>query len=421
MNPGTLRTTLTAGSVLNFTWHLGYPHRGGYRLELMNPAENLALLLVPEKGNENSWQEGRTDQSHQVTLPTGVECDQCYLKFQRQALEWGQKYKFRSCADISLVSGGNLGEQCSGAGKKQGGECVCDRGREGHVCQYKTDCQTDQDCNGPKGQGKCLDVESTIFPFKQCFCAGGWYGPQCQHKARWEGGQAKEFNKPEFTEVKLGANAVLYWKVAGEEVEMVVTAQTNSWVGLGWRPASATKSCQKFPEEYPKPRGTDFNGMDCMDMVIGVAREGRGKVGDFYTRDRSTPREDTFWGGEDDLVSSHAWEEDGQTTMRFVKKMSGGVADHPLQGKLTLIWAYGQNTEFYKPDQLKYHSKPNRGFNVLELGEVSSSPGVGPVTIGISVSVILLMLLLGLQILQNFDKKLSCLTPSSYKSFSPEN
>ena len=35
--------------------------------------------------------------------------------------------------------------------------------------------------------------------------------------------------------------------------------------------------------------------MDCMDMVIGVARGNLGRVGDFYTRDRSTPREDSFW------------------------------------------------------------------------------------------------------------------------------
>ena len=78
-------------------------------------------------------------------------------------------------------------------------------------------------------------------------------------------------------------------------MEMVMTAPTTSWVGLGWRPASATKSCQKFPEEFPQPKGRDFHAMDCMDMVIGVAREGLGRVGDFYTRDRSTPREDAFW------------------------------------------------------------------------------------------------------------------------------
>eukprot|EP00092_Neocalanus_flemingeri_P036033 GFUD01039233.1.p1 GENE.GFUD01039233.1~~GFUD01039233.1.p1 ORF type:complete len:472 (+),score=185.88 GFUD01039233.1:193-1608(+) len=423
MESGTLRTSLTAGSLLNLTWHLGYPHGGGYRLELVSPKQSLAMLLVPAGGKENSWEteQGKFAQSHPVQLPQGVECEDCYLRFQRQATEWGKNYKFRSCADIKLVS---EREECSGKGKVEGGRCACDRGREGDQCQYETQCQTDQDCNGPKGQGKCLEVDTSIFPFKQCFCAGGWFGSQCQHQARWEEGQAKQFEKDNFTEEKLG-DAVLFWRVAGEEVEVIMTAPTTSWVGLGWRPADATKSCQKFPDQYPQPKGNDFHPMDCMDMVIGVAREGLGRVGDFYTRDRSTPREDTFWGGEDDLASSHAWEEDGQTTIRFVKKLAGGVADHPLQGKLTLIWAFGQEDGFYKPDQLKYHGKSSRGISVLEMPDSlpfsSSLQGFSPVTLGILVSCVLLLLLMGLQIWQNFDKKLGCWTPSSYQSFSPNN
>ena len=46
--------------------------------------------------------------------------------------------------------------------------------REGERCQYETLCQTDADCNGPKGQGKCLVVDSAIFPYKECYCADGW-------------------------------------------------------------------------------------------------------------------------------------------------------------------------------------------------------------------------------------------------------
>lgn len=57
--------------------------------------------------------------------------------------------------------------------------------------------------------------------------------------------------------------------------------------------------------------------------------------------------------------------------------MSGGTADHDMevgfpikkqiiknyfyQGKLTLIWAYGQEDSFYKPDLLKYHGRKSRG------------------------------------------------------------
>ena len=101
--------------------------------------------------------------------------------------------------------------------------------------------------------------------------------------------------------------------------------------------------------------------------------------------------------------------------------MSGGVADHPLEGKLTLIWAYGQEDSFYKPDQLKYHGKANRGINVLGeqqdgekmkfkcllnipdigVGLPSSSlltDTISPVTLGILISCVLLLLLVVLQV-----------------------
>jgi hypothetical protein len=41
--------------------------------------------------------------------------------------------------------------------------------------------------------------------------------------------------------------------------------------------------------------GQDIHPMDCTDMVIGMAKNGRGFVADYYTRDRSTPRRDAFW------------------------------------------------------------------------------------------------------------------------------
>ena len=49
---------------------------------------------------------------------------------------------------------------------------------------------------------------------------------------------------------------------------------SQSWVGVGWRPADSTKTCQKFPEDAPAPRGNDFHAMDCTDMVIGFAKAG---------------------------------------------------------------------------------------------------------------------------------------------------
>ena len=149
-------------------------------------------------------------------------------------------------------------------------------------------------------------------------------------------------------------------KYGEDDIEIVFDAPTTSWVAVGWRPENSTKSCQSFPKDVPAPKGTDFHAMDCMDMVVGMGRGMLGRVGDYYTRDRSTPRVDAFWGGRDDLKSGAAWEEGGRTVMIFKRKVDGGVADQPLKGKTHFIWATGQSVGFYGEDQFKWHGG-NRG------------------------------------------------------------
>jgi len=81
--------------------------------------------------------------------------------------------------------------------------------------------------------------------------------------------------------------------------------------------------------------------------------------------------------------------------------MFGGTADHDMEGKLTLIWAYGQEDAFYKSDLLKYHGRKTRGVASIEIMSTGSSSllsGMTPVTLGILVSCILLLLLLLLQV-----------------------
>ena len=71
-------------------------------------------------------------------------------------------------------------------------------------------------------------------------------------------------------------------------------------------------------------------------------------------------------GGEDDLLSSHAWEEDGKTMMRFVRARTGGdEADHDIAGNMMVIWAHGQQSSFYQEDQLKFHSKKFSGISAI--------------------------------------------------------
>jgi len=359
------RTLLKSGGELNVSWHLGYPHGGGYKVDLVCPTTNKTFQLLPEDpAAEWQTEEARFKQSHQLTLPQGVTCDDCYMRLQRQATEWGKKYKFRSCADLKIVADENTEEVCGDHVVKEGSTCTCQPGWVGDLCQYKTNCESDDDCN--KGHGECIVVDNAVYRQGECFCSEGWQGNNCELENKWEQG-ALTFDRADFKVENLSEGVELLWRKYEEEVEIIVSAPTTTWLGLGWRPVEATKACQKFPSYLSTPRGRDFNGMDCTDMVIGKARGGLGRVGDYYTRDRSTPRLDADFGGMSDLAASHAWESEGRTNMRLRKSARGGKADHPLQGQLHLIWAHGQLSEFYQPDQLKYHGRKNRGVAFLDL------------------------------------------------------
>lgn len=123
--------------------------------------------------------------------------------------------------------------------------------------------------------------------------------------------------------------------------------------------------------------------MDCTDIVIGTARGETHRIWDYYTRDRSTPRLDTFWGGKSDLTATGGFEVDGVTTIVFRRKLEANEpTDHSFVDDLMhVIWAKGQEPgayvhsppsglekemasvkDFYMPDELKYHGhKMQRG------------------------------------------------------------
>lgn len=63
--------------------------------------------------------------------------------------------------------------------------------------------------------------------------------------------------------------------------------------------------------------------MDCVDLVIGAAKGNYSRIGDYYTRDRSTPLFDSEYGGEDSLTAALAIEEGEYTKMVFRRKLAG--------------------------------------------------------------------------------------------------
>ena len=94
--------------------------------------------------------------------------------------------------------------------------------------------------------------------------------------------------------------------------------------GEGYAEGEAESShahSKKHKKTSYTPKGR-AHPMDCSDIVIGMARGSVGKVYDAYTRDRSTPREDEFYGGQDDLTAAIAYEEDGITTVAFRRQLA---------------------------------------------------------------------------------------------------
>lgn len=87
------------------------------------------------------------------------------------------------------------------------------------------------------------------------------------------------------------------------------------------------RSCPTAEQQHyvlnPYTPRHDFNAMDCTDIVIGMARGTVSRIWDYYTRDRSTPRLDTFWGGKNDLTAALGFEKDGVTTILFRKRLIG--------------------------------------------------------------------------------------------------
>ena len=398
MNKGNVKTPIVAGWPLNVTWHLGYPHDGGFNLEILD--KNGASIKNLTDGFDGA--SGKTVQHAQVDIPDDLTCSECTIRLTRQAIEWGKSYLFKSCADVEIVSRPNYINQCSKHGTPSGGSCSCEGTYFGDQCQYKNDCEVDADCSN---RGRCLSHGGSSNPQKECYCNIGYFGRQCQHNS---GLTNKKYNPSLFNPVNLTTDVQFLWRYLDakkEVMEGVVIVKTLSYVAIGWRPDDLSNGCQKFPEDAPIPKVTEFHAMDCQDIVIGKVIGDRSNIGDYYTRDRSTPRRDEVYGGQDDLLGAVGWEENGVTTVWFRKKVESGLkADHAFYGRLKLIWAYGRSDDlFYKPDEIKYHGAGNRGQYTLQSAENTSLSRERQILLA---AIILLLIIVSFQAAQNIYEKI---------------
>jgi len=548
MPKGEKETQIPAGTTLNVTWSLGYPHKGGFKLEVLDSKDRPLRTLTPKINEQDFIVGDPTTQSYQVSIPQDFNCPNCAIRLVRQAGEWGKKYQFWSCADVSIIPPRSFRQDCSGNGRNIVGRCKCNRLHHGDRCQYSDECEKSGDCNR---HGQCINVESASYPRKQCFCEAGWMGQNCRKRSPVNNKEL--IGEGLYTKRQLNDNLSLHWRILKDkqEIEIMMKLKGSGYAAIGWRPQGISSSCKKFPvivdrsnlarsidltpakenslpEPESEPEGTgepepetepepesepepetepesdgtqsprtgkrigtsvdvgisfvmssvsssssrkkreagdreakafarpvgetsqqdasaepesepetepesepetepepesasepepesaaepesepesespepeprvrggdswtprtskkDFHGMDCTDIVVGMARGSTSRIFDYYTRDRSTPRRDTFWEGEDDLTAALGFEEDGVTTIMFRKKLTAnGPTDHSITNdQMHIIWAYGQEDDmyshspasgleassppvtagFYKPDEFKYHGKTNRG------------------------------------------------------------
>lgn len=221
MPKGSLRTTFAAGSSFNATWHLAYPHKGGYRLQILDHLERPVLDITPSVDGSDFIKGDVQDQSHFIKLPDDFTCNDCTLRLLRQADEWGGQYRFWSCADIDIKPSKGYRETCSGHGKYFATKCKCDNKYYGSRCQYWDECSKDQDCGG---QGKCVDVGGNALPRRQCYCKLGWFGPGCNKKSPIK---STDIDFSLYTSKRLSDDYMAYWRILKEQKEIEVVLVVN--------------------------------------------------------------------------------------------------------------------------------------------------------------------------------------------------
>ena len=79
---------------------------------------------------------------------------------------------------------------------------------------------------------------------------------------------------------------------------------------------------------YITDGAANLHPMDCVDIVIGAARGSQSRILDYYTRDRSTPRTDDFYGGEDSLTAAVGMEQNGMTYIKVRRHVSSGKLEN---------------------------------------------------------------------------------------------
>lgn len=146
----------------------------------------------------------------------------------------------------------------------------------------------------------------------------------------WANGEQEAL---EVTEVadgfkRIDAGGVQFdWKVDGDQLEVVLSADTTGWVAVGFEPSRMMRDA---------------------NILIGYVAGGEVTVEDHFGNNLTAHRPDVDLGGSRDLIVIGGSESDGRTEIHFsIPLDSGDDYDQPLTAgsEHNLIYAYGADGE----------------------------------------------------------------------------
>lgn len=120
------------------------------------------------------------------------------------------------------------------------------------------------------------------------------------------------------------------WKVDGDRLAVKLSAQTTSWVGIGFNPTKMMKDA---------------------NFILGYVKDGKVELSDDFGNSDMSHSPDSQLGGSEDVTLVGGTEEGGVTTIEFtVPLQSPDKNDNAIvvDGDTTILLAYGGGRDTFK-------------------------------------------------------------------------
>ena len=120
------------------------------------------------------------------------------------------------------------------------------------------------------------------------------------------------------------------WKLAGDTIQIQLSAKTDGWVGIGFNPTTRMKDA---------------------NFIIGYVKDGEVTVTDHYGTTERQHEKDTKAGGERHVDNISGKEENGLTEIAFtIPVNSGGPKDRPIwtNKENTILLAHGAGRDSFR-------------------------------------------------------------------------